>query len=51
MILINYGLMFLKRLSGKPVFGKEGAFVPLLENILNAALKSEVNAHPDDDSR
>ena len=37
--------------SGKPVFGKEGAFVPLLENILNAALKSEMNAHPDDDSR
>ena len=37
--------------SGRPLFGREGAFVPLLENILNAALEGEMDAHLDDDSR
>lgn len=31
--------------SGKPLFGKDGAFAPLLENILNAALEGEMDAH------
>lgn len=28
--------------SGKPLFGKDGAFAPLLENLLNAALEGEM---------
>lgn len=31
--------------SGKPLLGKDGAFAPLLENILNAALEGEMDAH------
>ncbi|MEG2158112.1 MAG: transposase, partial [Bacteroidaceae bacterium] len=27
------------------MFGKDGAFAPLLENILNAALEGEMDAH------
>lgn len=37
--------------SGKPLFGKDGAFAPLLENILNAALEGEMDAHLDADER
>jgi transposase-like protein len=33
--------------SGKPLLGKDGAFTPLLENILNAALEGEMDAHMD----
>ena len=31
--------------AGKPLLGKDGAFAPLLESILNAALESEMDAH------
>ena len=31
--------------SGKSLLGKDGAFTPLLESILNAALKGEMDAH------
>ncbi len=37
--------------SGKPLLGKDGAFAPLLENILNAALEGEMDAHLDADER
>ncbi|MBB3186909.1 IS256 family transposase [Microbacter margulisiae] len=37
--------------SGKPLLGKDGAFAPLLENILNAALEGEMDAHLDEDER
>ena len=31
--------------SGKRLFGKDGAFAPLLESILNATLEGEMDAH------
>ena len=31
--------------SGKPLLGMDGAFAPLLENILNTALEGEMDAH------
>lgn len=37
--------------SGKPLLGKDGAFAPLLENILNAALEGEMDAHLNADER
>lgn len=37
--------------SGKPLLGKGGAFAPLLENILNAALEGEMDVHMDEDER
>jgi len=37
--------------SGKPLLGKGGAFAPLLENILNAALEGEMGAHMDIEER
>jgi transposase-like protein len=37
--------------AGKPLFGKDGAFAPLLENIINAALEGEMDAHLTDESR
>lgn len=37
--------------AGKPLFGKDGAFAPLLENILNAALEGEMDAHLTEESR
>lgn len=37
--------------QGKPMFGKEGAFAPLIENILNAALEGEMDAHMDAEER
>ena len=37
--------------SGKSLLGKDGAFAPLLENILNAALEGEMDAHLDEDER
>lgn len=37
--------------SGKPLLGKDGAFAPLLENILNAALEGEMDAHMDKEER
>ncbi len=37
--------------SGKSLLGKDGAFAPLLESILNAALEGEMDAHMDDVER
>ena len=37
--------------SGKPLLGKGGAFAPLLEKILNAALEGEMDAHMDAEER
>jgi hypothetical protein len=37
--------------SGKPLFGKGGAFAPLLEKILNAAPEGEMDAHMDCEER
>ena len=37
--------------AGKPLLGKEGAFAPLLESILNAALEGEMDAHLSEDER
>jgi hypothetical protein len=33
--------------AGKPLLGKDGAFAPLLENLLNAALEGEMDVHMD----
>lgn len=37
--------------AGKPLFGKDGALAPLLENIINAALEGEMGAHLSEESR
>lgn len=37
--------------SGKSLLGKDGAFAPLLESILNAALEGEMDAHLDEVER
>ncbi|MFV0310989.1 MAG: IS256 family transposase, partial [Dysgonomonas sp.] len=37
--------------SGKSLLGKDGAFAPLLESILNAALEGEMDAHLDERER
>lgn len=37
--------------AGKPLLGKDGAFAPLLESILNAALEGEMDAHLTDSER
>ena len=37
--------------AGKPLLGKDGAFAPLLESILNAALEDEMDAHLTDEER
>ena len=37
--------------SGKPLLGKDGAFAPLLKNLLNAALEGEMDAHMDEEER
>jgi transposase-like protein len=37
--------------SGKSLLGKDGAFAPLLESILNAALDGEMDAPMDDSAR
>ena len=37
--------------SGKPLLGKGGAFAPLLEKIINAALEGEMDAHMDSEER
>ena len=37
--------------NGKPMFGKDGAFAPMLEKILNAALEGEMDAHLTKESR
>ena len=37
--------------SGKPLLGRDGAFAPLLETILNAALEGEMDSHLSADER
>lgn len=37
--------------AGKPLTGKDGVLAPLLENLLNAALEGEMDAHLDEDER
>ena len=37
--------------SGEALFGKDGALVPMLERILNAALEGEMDAHLNSDDR
>lgn len=37
--------------SGKPMFGKDGVFAPLIQNILNAMLEGEMDAHLTDEER
>ena len=37
--------------AGKPLLGKDGAFAPLLESILNVALEGEMDAHLTEDER
>lgn len=37
--------------AGKPLFTKDGALAPLLENIINAALEGEMEAHLTEESR
>lgn len=37
--------------AGKPLLGKDGAFAPLLESILNAALEGGMDAHLTDEER
>lgn len=37
--------------SGKSLLGKDGAFAPLLESILNAALEGEMDVHLDAEER
>lgn len=37
--------------EGKPVFGKDGVFAPLLEHLLNAALEGEMDAHMGSEER
>ena len=31
--------------AGKPLFGKDGALAPMIENIVNAVLEGEMDAH------
>jgi len=37
--------------SGKSLFGKDGAFAPLLKDFLEAALQAEIEEHLDDEQR
>jgi putative transposase len=37
--------------SGKSLYGKDGAFAPMLKNFLEAALEGELDSHLDDDER
>jgi transposase-like protein len=38
-------------MSGKSLFGKDGAFAPMLKNVLEKALSAEMEAHLDTDER
>ena len=31
--------------AGKPLFGKDGALAPMIENLVNAVLEGEIDAH------
>lgn len=37
--------------TGKPLFGKDGAFAPLLQSFLEKALEAEMEVHLDEDER
>ena len=37
--------------TGKSLFGKDGAFAPLLQSFLEKALEAEMEAHLDEDER
>lgn len=37
--------------TGKPLFGKDGAFAPLLQSFLEKALEAEMEAHLDEEAR
>ena len=37
--------------AGKPLFGKDGALAPMIENIVNAVLEGEMDAHLTIESR
>ena len=37
--------------SGKSLFGKDGAFAPMLKDFLEAALQAEMDDHLDDEQR
>ena len=37
--------------SGKSLFGKDGAFAPLLKDILEAAMEGELENHLDEEER
>jgi transposase-like protein len=37
--------------SGKSLFGKGGAFAPLLQEMLNSILEGEIESHLDDEER
>ncbi|RYF89148.1 MAG: IS256 family transposase [Chitinophagaceae bacterium] len=37
--------------SGKSLFGKDGAFAPLLQEMLNSILEGEIDAHLDEEER
>lgn len=38
-------------LAGKPLFGKDGAFAPMIQSILNAVLEGEMDAHMTEEER
>jgi hypothetical protein len=37
--------------SGKSLFGKDGAFAPMLKEFLESAMQAELNEHLDDEQR
>ena len=37
--------------TGQPLFGKEGAFAPLLQEMLNSILEGEMDGHLDEEER
>ena len=37
--------------AGKPLFGKDGALAPMIENMVNAVLEGEMDAHLTQESR
>lgn len=52
---LDYELMKQKALeqlrSGKSLYGKDGAFAPLLKSFLDSALEAELSSHLDEDER
>lgn len=52
---LDYELMKRKALeqlrSGKSLYGKDGAFAPLLKSFLDSALEAELSSHLDEDER